>query len=216
MIKINNVQVFGIEAAIRGMRNPKNSWDKSDSSTSSDDIIELGPNDLKLAKALHEGGPVHSKYKRMIHIQMDVDAPIYWWKEYDTYKVSTTANSCSTMHKIHAYEINRDMFSTDHLSERELKTLDAIIVDLEYNRKKFLETNDKEYWYRLIQSLPMSFNQMRTLDFSYETGTNILMWRYNHKLDEWREFCKVLLSLPYAKEIMVPVVRREEIEKMYQ
>lgn len=215
MIKIENEFVSGFDAALRGMRNPKDSWEKSDSKWVDGEFI-IGPNDMQLAKSLHKGGPVHSKFKRMIHVSVDVTAPLYWWKDYDTYKVATTANSCSTMHKIHSYEFNRSMFSTEHMTEQSLAVLDIIISTMEYYRNLFLETNDKNYWWQMIQLLPTSFNQKRTLDFNYETISNILMWRWNHKQDEWVNFCKFLITLPYVKDFAIPEAVRDEILEKLQ
>ena len=203
MIKIENIDVYGWESALRGMRNPKDSWERSDSKFIPEFVF--GKNDLELASNLHKAGPVHSKYKRFIIITMDVTAPLYWWKEFDTYKVGTVANSCSTMHKIDAYEFNMGMFSHDHLKDKESQELFNSIIDyLNDRRNEFLKTNDKEKWYNLIQMLPSSFNQKRTVLFSYEVATNIYRWRQNHKQDEWRDFCKVLETLPYASNILIP------------
>ena len=230
MIKVENVEVFGWEAAIRGMRNPMNSWAKSDSyygcelgeCKSCDDgefgncrdfysDYIIGENDLDLMRRLYKAGTEHRKYLRMIHVQMDITAPLYWWKEFDTYKVGTTANSCSTMHKIHAKEFTLDDFSYEHLTLYDpdgeihydfLATLEDMVDELNMTRKLFLETNDKKWWWQMIQLLPSSYNQRRTVDFNYETAVNMIMQRCNHKLDEWRAFVDVLLELPYIKEIM--------------
>ena len=205
MIKIENIETFGWSGAFRGMRNPKDSWDKSVSDFSDYKNPVLGFNDLKLAISLHKAGPVHSKYKRMIHAQMDVTAPLYWWKEYDTYKVATTANSCSTMHKVHAYPFTKDMFSVEHLTEQNLVVLEHTILALNNARDKYLESKSKNDWWQLIQMLPSTFNQKRTLDLSYETLTNIYRWRRAHKLDEWVEFTnQILENCPYAKELIIP------------
>ena len=215
MIKIENEFVSGFDAALRGMRNPKDSWEKSDSKCVDGEFV-IGPNDMQLAKSLHKGGPVHSKFKRMIHVSMDVTAPLYWWKDYDTYKVATVANSCSTMHKIHAYPINISMFSTEHLTKESLAALNATIEVMEFYRKRFVETKNKEDWWQIIQLLPTSFNQKRTLDFNYETISNILMWRWNHKQDEWVNFCKFLITLPYVKDFAIPEAVRDEILEKLQ
>lgn len=230
-ININNVRVDGWEPAIRGMRNPKDSWNLSDSTYYYDELTHsvgcnIGPNDMKLCKNLHVGGPVHSKYKRMIHITMDIDAPLYWWKEFDTYKVGTVRNSCSTMHKITAYSFTRDMFSHEHLCPEGLIQLDSDIEFLNKMRSKFLymtecnkkhrdgiATEDTPYftagelkhiWWQLIQGLPSTFNQKATVDFNYEIATSMWMWRYNHKQDEWLYFMNVIANLPYANEIIKP------------
>lgn len=229
MIKIENVEVCGWRAALRGMRNPKDSWHLADStfridSDSMQIVCDMGPNDLKLAKQLHMGGPVHSKYKRYIIIYMDITAPLYWWKEYDTYKVGTTANSCSTMHKIEAYEFTRDMFSHEHLNEESLKLLDETIIHLNKMRTHYLNIkNDKsisdavkkEVWWQLIQSLPTTFNQKRTVEFSYEVATNMYRWRYCHKQDEWRILSEFLISLPYGKDIILPpeFIKNEDLKR---
>ena len=209
MIKIENIKVSGWEAALRGMRNPKDSWHLSDSTYEPE--FRFGPNDLKLAKMLHKGGPVHSKYKRYIIITMDITAPLYWWNEFDTYKVGTVANSCSTMHKIEAYEFTRDMFSYEHLNTTGLGLLDMTIQFLNKERARFNESDkkDKDAWWQLIQSLPSSFNQKRTVQLSYENATSMYMWRHNHKQDEWRELCKVFETLPYADDILIPPTKQQ-------
>ena len=210
MIKVENIEVFGWEAAIRGMRNPMNSWGKSDSCYAAGNgfyhpkefCFVIGLNDLDLMQRLYKGGTEHRKYLRMIHIQMDITAPLYWWKEFDTYKVGTTANSCSTMHKIHAKEFTLNDFSYEHLYDDSLEVLDKLIERLNVARKLFVGTKNKDYWWQMIQLIPSSYNQRRTVDFSYETVVNIIMQRCNHKLDEWREFVELLLDLPYVKDIM--------------
>lgn len=215
MIEITNTEVFGWQAAIRGMRNPKNSWDRSDS----DFYIatQLGERDFGLAEALVKAGPVHSKFMRMIHVQFDVNAPLYWWKEMDTYKVATVRNSCSTMHKIHDKEFTLDDFSHEHLEQFAWKTetddtithnaynfvlpLENLILTLNIARRRYLETQDKRYWWQMIQLLPASYNQKATLDMNYETLRGIYKWRKNHKLDEWRDFCEWIEALPYSELI---------------
>lgn len=215
MLKIENVDIFGLEAAIRGMRNPKNSWDKSDSWWSSPyengtdaPLFIVGENDLKLASALATSGTDDGKFLRMIHVQLDVTAPLYWWKEADQYKVGTVTDSCSTMHKIHAKEFDVNDFSHEHVEELTgddynmsydflLRTVDI----LNYYRKKFLETKDKRYWWQLIQLLPSSYNQRRTWDLNYAVLRNIYHARKAHKLDEWVDFCKFIETLPYAELI---------------
>lgn len=213
MIKVEKIDVNGFEAAIRGMRNPMNSWDKSDSGyrkgidgmsidASMANNYQIGKNDLDLMKRLYKAGPEHRKYLRMIHVTMDVTAPLYWWKEYDTYKVSTVANSCSTMHKIHAKEFTLDDFSTDHLTPVSMDILNIVIGQLNVARDYFISTKDKSAWWQMIQLLPSSYNQKRTLDLNYETIINIIHQRTGHKLDEWNLFVEELKKLPYLAEIM--------------
>jgi hypothetical protein len=205
MIKITNTEIFGWEHAIRGMRNPKNSWDRSDSEFIPWDIsdVDIGENDRKLMMALAKGGPVHAKYRRMIIVYVDVTAPLYWWKEFDTYKVGTVANSCSTMHKIHAKELTLDDFSCERLyTPMAEKAFGEIIEALNNARENFLETDDKNHWYEMIQLLPTSYNQTRTLMLNYEVLVNIYKWRRNHKLDEWHTFCDWIESLPYSEIII--------------
>ena len=207
MIRIENIEVFGWKAAIRGMRNPMNSWNKSDSYFENEIDINskafaLGENDLNLMKRLIKGGTEHRKFLRMIHVQMDVTAPLYWWKEFDTYKVGTVANGCSTMHRIHAKEFELSDFSHEHMSAGSDDVLEIIIHCLNGNRRKFLETKDKSYWWQLIQLLPSSYNQRRTVDFNYETAMNIIRQRTGHKLDEWNQFVDVLKNLPYMKDMI--------------
>ena len=221
MIKIEKVEVVGLEHAIRGMRNPKNSWDRSDSGVyyfQTDKIIDgdivccpeyvVGDNDLGLMKKLEKGGPVHAKYRRMIVVYLDITAPLYWWKEFDTYKVGTVSNSCSTMHKIHDREFTIDDFSCEYLiDDYERKhdvddweyftTLKIVIDSLNCARNEYLRTEDKKYWWQMIQLLPSSYNQKRTIMLNYEVLVGIYKWRHNHKLDEWVEFCKWIEKLPY-------------------
>lgn len=235
MIKIENEEVMGWEAAIRGMRNPKNSWEKSDSAffecidvTTSDDIARadypkytepctvIGLNDLKLMATLRNAGTDHRKFMRMIAVYLDITAPLYWWKEFDTYKVGTVANSCSTMHKIHAKEFTVNDFSHEHIEElggdeyntsydHLLRTVDI----LNYYREKYIKAKGnyadavtlKRYWWQLIQLLPSSYNQRRTVMLNYEVLANIYKSRKDHKLDEWRDFCKWIETLPYAELI---------------
>ena len=228
MIKIENFEVVGWEHAIRGMRNPMNSWEKSDSefheeattSTMEDgkikkmfvqyDALGIGPNDHELMMKLANGGPVHAKYRRMITVYVDITAPLYWWKEFDTYKVGTVANSCSTMHKIHEKEFTIDDFSCEHLfSETDLRigdtvsltTLECVINALNEYRNKYLETKNKKYWWQMIQLLPSSYNQKRTVKLNYEVLVGIYKWRKEHKLDEWRVFCEWIKQLPYSEII---------------
>lgn len=235
MIKIENIQVVGLEPAIRGMRNPMNSWDKSDSyyrivlskkcdacgryMLPDDDSCDgceindmqfnfegytIGPNDRDLMLRLARQGPVHGKYRRMIVVYVDITAPLYWWKQFDTYQVGTVKNSCSTMHKIHAKEFTLEDFSSEYLIcwgdvEKEvLVAMKGVLDALNFARNKYLETKDERYWYQMIQLLPNSYNQKRTVMLNYEVLANIYQYRWNHKLDEWREFCVWIDSLPYS------------------
>lgn len=231
MIKIENVDAYGFETAIRGMRNPMNSWNKSDTEivtqtyyalkakTYSVEIANVGENDLALMKKLVKAGTDHRKFMRFITVTCDITAPLYWWKEYDTYKVGTVANSCSTMHTICNKEFALDDFSHEHLIDYCLYSCDEVdvpIIDgaphvrcgglqllcltintLNYYRRKYLETNDKKYWWQIIQLLPSSYNQRRTVLLNYEVLLNMYHARKNHKLDEWRDFCGWVESLPY-------------------
>lgn len=216
MIKIEQTEVYGWEAAIRGMRNPLNSWDKSDSNLLTivrmdGKYIEdfIGDDDLDLMKRLAKAGHSHSKYRRMINVTCDITAPLYWWKEYDTYKVGTVANSCSTMHKIHSKEFTLDDFSCEYLwGDRDERDVDEpigimnIVIDtLNVHREEFIKTKDKYFWWQMIQLLPTSYNQLRTVQLNYEVLANMYHDRKNHKLDEWREFCKWIESLPYSEII---------------
>lgn len=216
MLTIENAQVFGFQAAIRGMRNPKNSWAKSDSTfeLSTDEsgvkMIDIGPADRKLAAALANSGPDDGKFLRMIHVQLDVTAPLYWWKEADQYKVGTVTDSCSTMHKIHAKEFTLDDFSHEHLLGSAhtyngyvpTAVLECVVGALNEFRKLFLETNIKRYWWQMIQLLPSSYNQRRTWDLNYAVLRNIYHARRNHKLDEWHTLCDWIKMLPYAEELI--------------
>ena len=208
MLKVENTQVFGWEAAIRGMRNPMNSWHLSDSNVPYD----IGEKDLKLMQNLSKAGSDHGKFLRYINVTVDITAPLYWWKEFDTYKVGTVANSCSTMHKIHAKEFELDDFSHEHLMNWEhdgelcgswLDTLVESIRDLNMARKYFLETKDKEFWWQMIQLLPSSYNQKRTVQLNYQVLKTMYFARRNHKLDEWHTLCEWMESLPYFKEICI-------------
>lgn len=212
MIRITNVEVAGWRAALRGMRNPLNSWDRSDSgyfpvqSPPCNDIsIEyvVGKNDLALAKKLVKAGSDHSKFMRMITVSMDIEAPLYWWKEYDTYKVGTVANSCSTMHKIHAKEFTLDDFSHEHLDQTSLEVLGKLIKRLNECRHSFATKQDKADWWQMIQLLPSSYNQKRTVLVNYAVLQKMYHARKNHKLDEWRIFCQHVEVLPFAKELIV-------------
>lgn len=218
-IKIENIQTMGWEGALRGMRNPLNSWAKADSDYASNivrndiniaaygdklnryDFI-IGQNDLALCLKLIKAGSEHRKFLRMVHVQMDVIAPLYWWKEFETYKVGTTSNSCSTMHKIAAKPFETNDFSHEHLDEVGMKFLDNTINNLNYWRNRYLNNPaDKNLWWHMIQLLPSSYNQRRTVDMSMETALNILSQRSHHKLDEWVEFCETMLQqIPYCQE----------------
>lgn len=258
MIKIENIQVGGFEAAFRGLRNPMNSWNKSDSyfgissepyndfdyevcaayvnkkypileehsrdweahweeynnwlldngvlkrdtETGAIQYAYIGPNDMDLAQKMVRAGDDEAKFMRMIHIQMDITAPLYWWKEADTYKVGTVANSCSTMHKIHAKEFTLEDFSHEHLDYISEGYLFKLIEHLNYTLENYVETKDKGYWWQMIQLLPSSYNQKRTLDFNYQTARHMYFARRNHKLDEWHTFTDKLLELPYGKELI--------------
>ena len=202
MIKIENIEVMGWDPAIRGMRNPMNSWNKSDSYYENGHYI-IGPNDLDLMERLAAGGSTHAKYRRMIVCYMDVTAPLYWWKEYDTYKVGTVTNSCSTMHKIHSKPIDMSDFSIDdfHILTEGIYMTDCftnVVADCEMLRQKYLETKEKKYWRALIQLLPCSYNQKRTIMLNYEALSHIYHDRKDHKLTEWREFCQIIKALPYS------------------
>lgn len=203
MLKVERISVMNLENAMRGARNPLNSWARSDSYYDENGQYILGENDLGLAKRLARAGSDHRKYLRQIFISVDVTAPMYWWKEYDTYKVATVANSTSTMHKIHSKEFSRDDFSLDKLDEDSIAFFDTIIAKLEELRLKYVETKDKQYWYDIIQLLPSSYNQMRTCSLNYETLINIYYARKGHKLDEWHTFCDFIKTLPYAKDLIM-------------
>ena len=196
MIKIENVRTYGWEAAIEGMRNPMNSWKKYDSYRNDDGDFVLGPNDLNLARSLTKAGSDHRKFLRQIFISMNITAPLYWWKEFDTYKVGTVANSCSTMHKIHAKPFEKTDFSCDRLSGDAIECLDHVIAVLEQQRSKFVETKDLEYWHNMIQLLPSSYNQMRTCTMNYENALKMYHARKTHKLPEWISLCQAFTTLP--------------------
>lgn len=229
MIKIEDTEVMGMRKAIKGMRNAMNSWAKSDSGFfecgcpdvgtiycgehGSQCLIrdcktcpmrgyDMGEKDMELAKRLIKAGSSDRKFMRMIHVQADVTAPFYWWKEYDTYKVGTTANSCSTMHTIHKKDLTIDDFSHEHLIPVSLDCLNETIKTINTARQYFIDMNLKEYWWQIIQLLPSSFNQMRTIDLDYETLFSIYHQRKNHKLDEWHQFCDWILTLPYMREFI--------------
>lgn len=217
MIKFENTNVMNFKGALRGMRNPLNSWDKSDSFISHIDhdprvfngfYLEIGPNDLNLAQRLIKAGSDHRKFLRQIFVSVDITAPLYWWKEFDTYKVATVANSCSTIHKIHSKPIELSDFSIDdfYIEGYDIDLRDCfinVVADCESLRRKYLETKDKKYWRGLIQLLPESYNQKRTVTLNYETLRNIYGSRRNHKLDEWSiGFMEWIDSLPYAEELI--------------
>ncbi|RKW49333.1 MAG: hypothetical protein D8H95_20615 [Lachnospiraceae bacterium] len=204
MIDFDKCYVMNFENAMRGARNPMNSWERADSYYDDKGQYILGENDLSLAKRLRNAGTSdHRKFLRQIMLSVDITAPLYWWKEYDTYKVATVANSTSTMHKIHSKPFEINDFSHDHLSENGLNILKNIVNELEKIRLEYIEKKDKALWYDLIQLLPSSYNQMRTCTLNYETLVNIYKSRKNHKLDEWRSFCEWIKTLPYAKEIII-------------
>ena len=232
MLKIKNVELHGWEPGIRGMRNPKNSWKKSDSefvTTDGDhhDICGnfgpwhgsydweeavIGENDLNLMTTLRDAGTDHRKFMRMIVVYMDVTAPLYWWKEYDTYKVGTVANSCSTMHKIAEKEFTLDDFSCEHLIGIAKDDLHGTTSVLNHFRKLYLQSKDKKYWWQMIQLLPSSYNQRRTVMLNYEVLANIYKSRRNHKLDEWHTFCDLIESLPYS-ELITGKKRKSEVNQ---
>ena len=188
---------------MRGARNPLNSWARSDSYYDEAGNYILGENDLGLAMRLRKAGSDHRKYMRQIFVSVDITAPLYWWKEYDTYKVATVANSTSTMHKIHSKPFSREDFSHDHMTEEALAALDRMIEVLEQLRLRFVETKEKDAWYSMIQLLPESYQQLRTCSFNYETLVHIYFSRRDHKLAEWHTFCDWITSLPYAKELIL-------------
>lgn len=218
MIKVEKIETYGWEAATRGVRNPMNSWDKSDSKWTwienedgnEECVYSIGENDLALMKKLVHAGSDHRKFLRQIMVSMDITAPLYWWKEYDTYKVGTVANSCSTMHKIHAKEFTLDDFSHEHLDNWSMVTLNNTIRTLNMNRDWFVNYDSKagckapqkDYWWQMIQLLPSSYNQLRTVTLNYEVLANMYRARKDHKLDEWRKFCDTVADLPYFKEVI--------------
>lgn len=218
MLKVENVEVLGWDAAIRGMRNPLNSWEKSDSQFVRDpdygcfgvcpcaelvdcDCCHVGPNDLKLMNTLRNAGTDHRKFMRMITVYLDITAPLYWWKEFDTYKVGTVANSCSTMHKIAAKEFTLEDFSHEHLGYQSIRVLKDTIKVMNDFREEFIKDHEKVNWWQMIQLLPSSYNQKRTVMLNYEVLANMYKSRRNHKLDEWHTFCDWIESLPYSELI---------------
>lgn len=217
MLKVRTIGVYGLPGAISGMRNPMNSWDKSDSDWKVMNEVDvefgyepnyefvIGNNDLKLSNTLCNNTAEHRKFARMIHVQMDINAPLYWWKEFDTYKVGVTSNSCSTMHKIHANKFTLDDFSTEHLVGKSVAALQNVVDVLNFEREHYLVTKDKACWWQLIQLLPSSYNQLRTVDMTYENVFQIIRQRTGHKLDEWATLIEELNSLPYVKEFLKKV-----------
>lgn len=203
MLKCERTSVMNIENAIRGARNPMNSWDRMDSEYNEQGEYILGPNDLGLARRLRKAGSDHRKFIRQIFVSVDVTAPLYWWKEYDTYKVSTVANSTSTMHKIHSKSFDIEDFSHDHMTEDTLAFMGTVVEELEKIRLRYIKTKNKEDWYDMIQLLPSSYNQMRTCTLNYESLINIYFARRGHKLKEWHTFCSWIEELPYAKELIL-------------
>ena len=205
MIKIENPRTYGWMSAISGMRNPMNSWDKSDSYETHGeygDQFFFGENDLDLAKKLTQAGPDHRKFLRQIMVSMDITAPLYWWKEFDTYKVGTVANSTSTMHTLHKRPLTLDDFSHEHLAHQTKEVLQMVIDDLNDSRSIYLKTKNKGDWWQMIQLLPSSYNQMRTVTLTYENLLNMYRARKDHKLDEWQRFCDTISDLPYFREVV--------------
>ena len=203
MLKTERIAVMNFENAMRGARNPLNSWARSDSFYDEQGNFVLGPNDLDLAKRLRNAGSDHRKYLRQVLVCMDITAPMYWWKEFDTYKVGTVANSTSTMHKIHAAPFTADDFSCERMTEETRKQFDGVIAYLEDLRVRYNETKDKALWVDMIQFLPSSYNQMRTVTMNYENLINMYHARKNHKLTEWHDLCAAIEQLPYAKELII-------------
>ena len=202
MIKVERISVMNFENAIRGARNPMNSWARMDSYYDEKGQFVMGENDLSLARRLATAGSDHRKFLRQIFVSMDITAPLYWWKEFDTYKVGTVANSTSTMHKIQAKEFTREDFSCDRMTEGALAVLDSVIAYLEKTRLAYLENHERALWDDMIQLLPSSFNQMRTVTMNYENLINIYYARRHHKLPEWHTLCDAIMALPYASELI--------------
>ena len=209
MISLSNAVVFGWHSAIMGMRNPMNSWAKSDSVFYSDLSCKIGQNDLDLMKKLIKAGAEHRKFLRMLHVQMDIEAPLYWWKEFDTYKVGTVANSCSTMHKIHSKEFTVDDFSHEHLDRFSTEVLGWTIKALNGSREDYMKSKSKDDWWQMIQLLPSSYNQLRTVDLNYEVLLNQYFQRKDHKLDEWRIYCEQIKCFPYLNDF-IEVLKNEQ------
>ena len=210
MLKVEKISVMNMENAIRGARNPMNSWARMDSYYNEKGEFVLGENDLSLASKLAVAGSDHRKFLRQIFVTMDITAPLYWWKEFDTYKVGTVANSTSTMHKIQAKVFERSDFSHDRLTPDALDALDALINYLESERVKFNETKEREHWHNIIQLLPSSFNQLRTVTMNYEVLINIYYARRHHKLAEWHVLCDAIKELPYADKLILVKKDAEE------
>lgn len=211
MLKVDRISVMNFENAIRGARNPLNSWGRMDSEYDEDGNFVLGENDISLAMRLAKAGSDHRKFLRQIFVSMDITAPLYWWKEFDTYKVGTVANSTSTMHKIQAKEFVREDFSHDRMSDECLAVLDGVIAFLEAERGRYNETKDKGAWHNMIQLLPSSYNQLRTVTLNYEVLINIYYARRTHKLGEWHTLCEAIEKLPYAKELIL--VKGDKVEE---
>ena len=203
MLKIERVSVMNLENAMRGARNPLNSWAKSDSAYDGEGNYVLGAADLDFARRLCHAGSDERKFLRQIFVSVDITAPLYWWKEFDTYKVGTVANSCSTMHKIHAKPFSREDFACDRLTPDALAQLDSLIAYLESERLLYVETKDVSHWHNMIQLLPSSYLQMRTVTMNYEVLIHMYAARRNHKLAEWHDFCDAVRTLPYAKELIL-------------
>ena len=212
MILLERTCVMNLENAVRGARNPMNSWGRSDSFYGEDGSYVLGPNDLSLALRLRKAGSDHRKFIRQIFVSVDITAPLYWWKEYDTYKVATVANSTSTMHKIHAKPFEIADFSHEALTEKGIRALQDLICVLEEFRQEYVRTKDRTAWYNMIQLLPSSYEQKRTCTLNYETLVNIYFARKNHKLDEWHDFCGWIRTLPYADELILGLSPEEKAE----
>ena len=209
MISLSDAVVFGWHSAIMGMRNPMNSWAKSDSVFYNDFSCQIGQNDLDLMEKLIKAGTEHRKFLRMIHVQMDIEAPLYWWKEFDTYKVGTVANSCSTMHKIHSKEFTVDDFSHEHLDRFSTEVLGWTIKALNGSREDYMKSKSKDDWWQMIQLLPSSYNQLRTVDLDYEVLLNQYFQRKDHKLDEWRIYCEQIKCFPYLNDF-IEVLKNEQ------
>ena len=203
MILLERTSVMNSENALRGARNPMNSWAKSDSFYDDEGNYIVGEADLKLGHNLCLSGSDHRKFIRQIFVSVDITAPLYWWKEFDTYKIGTVANSTSTMHKIHSKEFSVDDFSHDHMTPETEAQLKLVVDYLESLRNKYIETKDKKYWYDIIQFLPSSYNQMRTVTMNYENITNMYFARRSHKLDEWHTYCDWIKTLPYAEDFII-------------
>ena len=209
MISLSNAVVFGWHSAIMGMRNPMNSWSKSDSVFYSDFSCKIGQNDLDLMEKLIKAGTEHRKFLRMIHVQMDIEAPLYWWKEFETYKIGTVSNSCSTMHKIHSKEFTVDDFSHEHLDRFSTEVLGWTIKALNGSREDYMKSKSKDDWWQMIQLLPSSYNQLRTVDLNYEVLLNQYFQRKDHKLDEWRIYCEQIKCFPYLNDF-IEVLKNEQ------